>query len=114
MKERIQEVHQRLIFIDQTLSHATRACHADTAVSTELKDALLLLRQQSTQARQAVHSDDAMKICRSIEYLAQLSDQAQNAIRPADSVSYEVKSSVILAYLEVCALKLRIEGFPLR
>jgi hypothetical protein len=103
------EVQQRLIFIDRTICHAARACYFDTSVSKELRDFVYQLGVQSTQVRQALHSDDVAGVRQSVENLAQLSDRAQNAIHPADDVNYDVKSAVILAYIEVSALKFQLD-----
>jgi hypothetical protein len=109
MAMQISEVHQRLIFIDRTICHAARACYFDTSVPTELRDFVYQLGVQSTEVRQALRSDNEAIVRQSVENLAQLSDRAQNAIRPADDVNYDVKSAVILAHIEVSALKFQLD-----
>lgn len=102
------EVQQRLDFIDLTISHAARACCGDTSVPAELTNFVQQLGRQSFQARQALHSNDAGGIRQTIDNLAVLSELAQNIIRPSDGLNYDVKSAVILAHIEVAALRLRL------
>lgn len=109
MNVQSSDVQQRLNFIDLTISHAARACCSDTSVPQELRDFVYLLGVHSTQARQALCSADAATIRESVENLARLSDRAQNTIHPSDSINYDVKSAVILAHIEVSALRLQLD-----
>ena len=108
MNERITEVRQRLNFIDRTICHAAQACHTDDQVPKHLVDYVRQLSLQSGRARQALIYNDANAVRQQVDHLARLSDRAQNAIHPADSFDYAVKSAVILTHLEVSALRLQL------
>lgn len=109
MNVQYSEVQQRLNFIDRTICHAAQACHQDTSVPEKLKDFVHQLGLQASQARLALTSDDATGIRQSVDDLAQLSNHAQSAIKPDDDVNYDVKSAVILAHLELSALRSQLD-----
>jgi len=109
MNVQSSDVQQRLNFIDLTISHAVRACCSDTRVPQELKDFVHLLGVHSTQARQALCYCDAATVREKVEHLARLSDRAQHTIHPSDDFNYDVKSAVILAHIEVSALRLQLD-----
>lgn len=102
------EVQQRLNFIDRTIWQAAQACHGDTAVPAMLKDVVYQLGLQTSQVKLAAHSDDVQSIRRSVEDLARLSHHAQSTIRPEDNLSYDVRSAVILAHIELSALQFQL------
>lgn len=97
------EVQQRLSFIDRTIGHAAQACHSDMSIPEELKDFVHQLGLQANQAIQAVSSHDATTLRQTIDRLAQLSFHAQSVL--GNDVNYDVKSAVILAHLELSALR---------
>jgi hypothetical protein len=100
-----EEIRQRLHFIERTIFHAIRACRSDTSIPKELKDYVRQLGWQSTQAQRALLSRDENSIRKSVDDLTHISQRAQSTIRPADSMNYDVKSAVILAHLELSALR---------
>lgn len=104
-----EEMQQRLGFIDRTIDHAMRACHSDTSVPKELKDFVLELGQRSSQAQRALQDRDERTVRESVDDLARISDKAQNTIHPTDSMNYAVHSAVILAHIELSALRLQLE-----
>lgn len=103
------EVQQRLRFIDRTICHAAQACLSDVSVPEELKTVVWELGQRAREAHEALDDDDPATIRKNVDDLARLSQRAQSAIRPQDGFSYDVKSAVILAHLEVNALRCQIE-----
>jgi len=100
-----EEIQQRLGFIDRTIYHALQACCADDNVPEELKDYVQQLGQRSSQAQRALESQDERGVRESVDDLARISYQAQRRIHPADGMKYEVKSAVILAHIELSALR---------
>lgn len=102
------EVQQRINFIDRTICHAAQACHQDTNVPEKLKDFVHQLGLQASQTRLALSSDDVTIIRQRVDDLAQLSYHAQSTIKPEDDVNYDVKSAVILAHLELSALRYQL------
>ncbi|HYD96506.1 MAG TPA: hypothetical protein VEC01_14345 [Noviherbaspirillum sp.] len=100
-----EEIQQRLGFIDRTIDHAVRACQSDDKVPEELKDYVDQLGQRSTQAQRALAREDERGVRESVDDLARISYQAQRRIHPADDMNYDVKSAVILAHIEVSALR---------
>lgn len=103
MNAQPSEVEQRLSFIDRTIHHAAQACHSDMSIPNELKDFVYQLGLQANQAIRALSAHDAATLRRTIDRLAQLSFHAQNALH--NDVNYDVKSAVILAHLELSALR---------
>jgi hypothetical protein len=107
MNAQPSEVRQRLNFIDRTICHAAQACHSDVSIPKELKDFVHQLGLQANQAIQAVSSHDAAMLRRTVDTLAKLSFHAQNAI--GNDINYDVKSAVILAHMELSALKHQLD-----
>jgi hypothetical protein len=104
-----EDIRERLRFIDRTIFHALRACRSDASVPMELKDYVRLLGHQSSHAQQALLSRDERGIRESVDDLARTSYFAQNAIRSADGMNYDVKSAVILAHIELSALRHQLD-----
>ncbi|HJV74096.1 MAG TPA: hypothetical protein VJ654_07750 [Noviherbaspirillum sp.] len=109
MKVPSEEMQQRLGFIDRTIYHAMQACHSDSNAPKELKDCVQELGQRSSQAKRALNNHDEHGFRQSVDDLAQLSDRAQNTIHPTDPMNYEVKSAVILAHIELSALRYQLD-----
>lgn len=109
MKVHSEEMQQRLGFIDRTIYHAVRACHSDANVPNELKAYVQELGQHSRQAQRALRDRDEYGIRQSVDDLARISDRAQNTIHPADPTDYEIKSAVILAHIELSALRHQLD-----
>jgi hypothetical protein len=103
-----EDIQQRLGFIDRTIYHALRACLADDSVPDELKDYVRQLGRRSRQAQRALKARDERRVRQSVDDLALISDQAQNAIPPTDDMNYEVRSAVILTHIELSALRYRL------
>lgn len=104
-----EEIQQRLGFIDRTIYHAMRACHSDSKVPEELRDYVQQLGQHSSQAQRALQSQDDRDIRQTVDDLAQISYKAQNTIHPADEMNYDVRSAVILAHIELSALRSQLD-----
>jgi len=103
------EIRQRLHFIDRTIFQAMCACRADDNVPRELQDCVQQLGWRSGEAQRALLSRDADGVRESVQNLARISHRAQSAIGPADPVNYGVKSAVILAHIELSALRYQLD-----
>ena len=104
-----EEIQERLGFIDRTIYHAMRACHSDSNVPDELRGYVRELGQRSSQAQRALESSDDGDIRQTVDDLARISDKAQNTIHPADAMNYDVRSAVILAHIELSALRSQLD-----
>lgn len=109
MKVQNEDIHQRLCFIDRTIDHALRACDRDTRAPEELKLCVRQLGQRSSQAQRALESRDTHVVRQTVDDLARLSDKAQHQIHPSDGMDYELKSAVILAHIELSALRHQLD-----
>lgn len=109
MNVHTEDIQQRLGFIERTIYHALRACHADSNVSEELMDYVHQLGQRSSEVQRALQSDDEDSIRQTVDDLARLSDKAQNTIAPSDEMNYDVRSAVILTHIELSALRLQLD-----
>jgi len=108
MKSLAREIQQRFNFIDRTLTHAINACQMDASVPNELRDFIKKLDQKSGHAKQALDSKEIGRFRQSLDDLAQLSDHVQRSIPRPSNVNYEVKSAIILAHIEITALKYQV------
>ncbi|HEY8099857.1 MAG TPA: hypothetical protein VIF82_03825 [Burkholderiaceae bacterium] len=108
MKTLAREIQQRFNFIDRTLTHAILACQSDASVPNELKDFIRQLDQRSGQVKEALLSNQLNLFRKSVDDLAKLSDHVQKSIPRPSNVNYEVKSAVIMAHLEIAALKYQV------
>jgi hypothetical protein len=77
-------------------------------VPNELKDFLHQLDQRSGQAKEALQSKQFNLFRKSLDDLAKLSDHVQKSIPRPSEINYEVKSAVIMAHLEITALKYQV------
>lgn len=109
MDRQDNEFQIKLEFISRTICHAKRACRLDRSIPRELKTFVYLLSRQSSKARKNFHSGDPGAVRRNVERLAHLSERAQSAIHPAESINYDVKSAVILSHIEISALRHQID-----
>jgi hypothetical protein len=108
MKTLAREIQQRFNFIDRTLTHAILVCQSDASVPNELKDFIQQLDQRSGRAKEALQSNQFNLFRKNVNDLAQLSDHVQKSIPRPSNVNYEVKSAVIMAHLEIAALKYQV------
>ena len=108
MKARARDIQQRFNFIDRTLAHAIHACESDPNIPDELIEFIQLLDHQSGQARQALYSKKMSEIRQCVDDLAKLSERVQQSIPRPNTLSYDVKSAVILAHLEIETLKYQV------
>lgn len=104
MKVHVNEIRQRINFIHRTLHQAVRACLSDNNVPSDLKNVVLQLDQESSHTKQALQLEEEGRIRQSMNALARLSEHAQNLIAHLGNISYEVKSALILAHIELAAL----------
>jgi hypothetical protein len=109
MKAQNEDLGQRLHFIERTISHALHACCSDENVPSELREHVHMLRRRSSQAQHALQTRDSCGVRASVDDMARVSQRAQSAIRPTDHMDYAVKSAVILAHLEVSALRYQLD-----
>lgn len=109
MKVHHTELQQRLGFIDRTIFHALRACRDDVSVPEELKEYVEQLGQHSTQAQQALRTYDEDEIRQSVDHLARISFEAQGRIHPSDGMNFDLRSAVILAHIELSALRRQLD-----
>lgn len=105
MNQQVCDMRQRLDFIERTITHAARACDADRRTPAELKHFITQLEWHSHKTRRALEAHDRSAIRAHLEDLAQASERAQSAIAPKHD--FALKSAVILAHIEVSALKLQ-------
>jgi hypothetical protein len=108
MKALARDIQLRFHFIDRTLTHAIRACQTEAGIPTELKDFIRQLDQQSGHAKEALRSKKINQFRQSVDDMAELSDHMQRTISRPSNVNYQVKSAVILAHLEIAALKYQV------
>lgn len=109
MKALAREIQQRFNFINRTLTHAANlARQSDGSVPNELKDFIKQLDQRSGQLKEALQSKEFNLFRKNLNDLAQLSDHVQKSIPRPNDVNYEVKSAVIMAHLEITALKYQV------
>ncbi|MGZ3157949.1 MAG: hypothetical protein ACXU7D_00205 [Burkholderiaceae bacterium] len=108
MKTLARQIKQRFNFIDRTLTHAILACQSDVNIPNELRDFIHQLDQRSCQAKEALQSNQLSLFRKNVNDLAQLSDHVQKSIPRPNNVNYEVKSAVIMAHLEITALKYQV------
>lgn len=101
----LAELQQRLGFIDRTIVHARRACRSDDNIPQELRTCLERLGYSASQIRTALLDLDERQVRRHLDELVRVSDEAQECIRPADGMNYDLRSAVILAHIELSALR---------
>ncbi|TFW02368.1 hypothetical protein E4K72_13585 [Oxalobacteraceae bacterium OM1] len=105
MKACKDELQERLHFIDRTINHAVCACRDCASVPHELRQCVDQMEHRARQARRALQTRDVRGMRETVDALARLSHRAQGKIHFSDGMAYAVKSAVILAHIEVAALR---------
>jgi hypothetical protein len=109
MKLQSEEMRQRLGFIDRTIIHAVRACTENASVPEEMRLWVNQMEKRCCQAWRALQASDEHRVRENMDDLARLSYHAQNAIHLTDGMAYELKSAVILAHIELSALRYQLD-----
>ncbi len=101
------EVRQRFSQIEKTIQQASQACErAGSGVSSDLKNSIQQLDQQSSKAKQELQqAKDQESIVQCVDQLEELGDKAKAACEKGGNVDQQVKQAVLQAHQELSQLK---------
>ncbi len=101
------EVRQRFSQIEKTIHQASQACErAGSGVSSDLKNSIQQLDQQSSKAKQELQqATDQESIVQCVDQLEELGDKAKAACEKGGNVDQQVKQAVLQAHQELSQLK---------
>ena len=99
------EIQKRFTHLEQTIDSASKACHADATLPTDLIECVDRLDKQSASAKTVMASNDQDRMRQFVDDLEQLGDRAEKACERAGNVDAKVKSAVSSVHAELSDLK---------
>ena len=99
------EIQKRFTHLEQTIDSASKACHADATLPTDLIECVDRLDKQSASAKTVMASNDQDRMRQFVDDLEQLGDRAEKACERAGNVDAKVKGAVSSVHTELSDLK---------
>ncbi|TCG03005.1 hypothetical protein BZM27_51640 [Paraburkholderia steynii] len=99
------EIQKRFTHLQQTVSDASRTCHADKSIPTDLIDSMDELDKECKSAKKVMSSNDENRIRQCVDDLEQLGDRAERACQRAGRLDARIKDAVTSMHSELSDLK---------
>ncbi|MCG5077989.1 hypothetical protein [Paraburkholderia tagetis] len=102
---RASEIQMRFSHLQQTVSEASRTCHAVTTIPEDVMNWVDELDKVCKSARNIMLSRDEARIRRCVEDLEQIGDRAQRACQQTGGLNARIKDAVSSMRSELSDLK---------
>ncbi len=103
------EIQRRFTHLQQTVSEASRTCHADAAIPKDLMNCVDELDKEcKSAARKMMSSKDEDRIRQWVDDLERIGDRAERACAQAGGLDDKVKDAVTSMHSELSDLKQQI------
>jgi phosphate uptake regulator len=99
------EIQKRFTHLQQTISDASRTCHADKTIPADLMNRMDELDKECKSAKKVMASKDEDRIRQCVEDLERIGDRAERACQQAGSLDARIKDAVSLMHSELTDLK---------
>lgn len=99
------ELQQQYSQVETAIHQAAQRCESTNSVPMDLKDCIQKLDQQSSQAREAILSQDEDQIRQCVDELEELGDRAKAACEKGGQVDGQLKEAVMQAHQRLSDLK---------
>ncbi|MCY0854852.1 MULTISPECIES: hypothetical protein [unclassified Cupriavidus] len=99
------EIQRRFTHLQQTISEASRTCHADTAIPTDLMNWVDELDKECQSAKKVMSSKDEDRIRQCVDDLERIGDRAERACQQAGGLDARIKDAVSSMHSELSDLK---------
>ncbi len=99
------EIQKRFTHLQQTVSEASRTCHAGAAIPKDLMNWVDELDKECKSAKKVMSSKDADRIRRYVDDLERLGDRAERACQQAGGLDARITDAVSSMHSELSDLK---------
>ncbi|GAB7545420.1 hypothetical protein [Cupriavidus sp. CuC1] len=99
------EIQRRFTHLQQTISEASRTCHADTAIPKDLMNWVDELDKECQSAKKVMSSKDEDRIRQCVDDLERIGDRAERACQQAGGLDARIKDAVSSMHSELSDLK---------
>jgi len=99
------EIQKRFTHLQQTISEASRTCHADTTIPKDLMNWLDELDEECKSARNVMSSRDEDRIRKCVGNLERIGDRAERECQKAAGLDTRIKDAVSSMHCELSDLK---------
>lgn len=101
----VSEIRQRLGNVERNIHQASQACNSGANISSELKDCVQQLDQQTSQACQDIQSQTETMIVQRVDQLEDLSDRAKREIERSNNIDSQIRTTIMQVHKELSNLK---------
>jgi phage shock protein A len=99
------EIQQQYSQAETAVHQAAQRCESTQSVPMDLKDCIQKLDQRTTQAHEAILSQDENRIRQYVDELEELGDKAKAACESGGQVDGQLRDSVMQAHQRLSDLK---------
>jgi len=99
------EIQKRFTHLQQTISEASRTCHADAAIPKDLMNWMDELDKECKSAKKVMSSQDEDRIRQCVDDLERIGDRAERACQQAGGLEASIKDAVSSMHSELSDLK---------
>ncbi|WP_087739623.1 hypothetical protein [Paraburkholderia piptadeniae] len=99
------EIQKRFTHLQQTVSDASRTCHADKTIPADLMNWMDELDKECKSAKKIMSTNDEDRIRQCVDDLERIGDRAERACQKAGSLDTRVKDAVSSMHSELSDLK---------
>ncbi|MPW19989.1 hypothetical protein GCT13_24575 [Paraburkholderia sp. CNPSo 3157] len=99
------EIQKRFSHLQQTVSDASRTCHADKTIPADLMNWVDELDKECKSAKKVMSSKDEDRIRQCVDDLERIGDRAERAFQQAGSLDAGIRDAVSSMHSELSDLK---------
>ncbi|AXF05488.1 hypothetical protein [Paraburkholderia hospita] len=99
------EIQKRFTHLQQTISDASRTCHADKTIPADLMNRMDELDKECKSAKKVMASNDGDRIRQCVDDLERIGDRAERACQQVGSLDARIKDAVSTMHSELTDLK---------
>ena len=99
------DMQQRFAHLQQTVSEASRTCHSDKTIPTDLMNWVDELDKECKSAKKVMSSHDEDRIRQWVDDLERIGDRAERACLQAGGLDARIMSAVSSMHSELSDLK---------
>ncbi|MET3624931.1 hypothetical protein [Burkholderia ambifaria] len=99
------EIQKRFTHLQQTVSEASRTCHADRTIPKDLINWVDELDKECKSAKKLMSSNDEDRIRQCVDDLERIGDRAERACQQAGSLDAKIMNAVSTMHSELSDLK---------
>jgi len=106
------EIQKRFSHLQHTVSEASKAVHADSAIPKDVMNCLDELDKECKSAKKVMSSRNEGRIRQCVDDLEQMGGRAERVCQETDGLNNRVKDAVSSMHLELSDLKRDMHGLP--